>query len=573
MRRYLVFAATTVALFAQSGPSNLSFEEGHPGEAPVGWFGSTAGYAFKLTAENPKAGKYCAEIDFIGAEEPARSGNLMQSFDGTPYRGKRVRFRAAVKIAPESADDRAQLWFRADLPDGSVGFFENMQDRPIRVRDWQYFDITGNIDDDAKRINIGLMVFGKGKAWIDDVSFEVLGDVPGTPGFDVPPSAAFDKLTEAAKLWAYAKYFHTRVTAPGVDWDQAFMDAAPKILAASDDDAFMSALNGMLAPLHDPLTRAVNPGREKSDDRRVMVVRPGPKDVVVGLTSGDAQEFQRGRQSVIGALASARAVVFDVRGSRASVREFAGTFPIAADAVSPSTAKRVHFGYAPQIPGGYQGYRSVWQIADERVAKTQATSLRPVFVVNSDTIIPDIAVSLQDSGGCAILSEDAISDAQTFMGSRAKTGNLDVRVRTTEFEHADGTNGLTANVVLNKTGDAALEAAIEFARSGNWPAPLGRTRLSRPPAVFTEKTDAKPYRLSNFGCWRRQGSGESSIISILTNTCTARIGTRCSRSFCRGWPPSRMRGSITWLSPKWWHTYTIRIATCRAARSPRREVP
>jgi hypothetical protein len=45
---------------------------------------------------------------------------------------------------------------------------------------------------------------------------------------EIPASPAFDKLADAAKLWAYVKYFHTRVTMPDVDWDRAFMDAAPK---------------------------------------------------------------------------------------------------------------------------------------------------------------------------------------------------------------------------------------------------------------------------------------------------------------------------------------------------------
>ena len=42
-------------------------------------------------------------------------GNSMgQAFDGTPYRGKRVRFRAAVKVSVPEGDNRAQMWFRVD---------------------------------------------------------------------------------------------------------------------------------------------------------------------------------------------------------------------------------------------------------------------------------------------------------------------------------------------------------------------------------------------------------------------------------------------------------------------------
>ena len=103
----------------------------------------------------------------------------MQTFDAAAYRGKRVRFRAAVRLAAAGDDDRAQMWFRVDRTDGGMGFFDNMRDRPIRGVDWQYYDITGDVDSDAGRINIGLMLIGKGKAWIDDVSVDILGDNRG----------------------------------------------------------------------------------------------------------------------------------------------------------------------------------------------------------------------------------------------------------------------------------------------------------------------------------------------------------------------------------------------------------
>jgi C-terminal processing protease CtpA/Prc len=495
-RLALAFAFVSFAC-AQTGPRNLKFDEGQPGEVPIGWFSprTISGYSVKLIAENCKAGKHCAEIDFDGADKPAPFGNIMRSFDATEYRGKRVRFRAAVKVSAQPSGGRAQLWFRVDRQDHSMGFFDNMGDHPIHAMDWQYFDITGDIDADASRINIGMMLIGTGKAWIDDVSLDILGDTPVAPSYAVPADAAFDKLTEAAKLWVYVKYFHTRVTLPGVDWDQAFIDSVPKILEAKNDDDFATAVNAMLAPLHDPYTRAVNPAREKTDERNVPAVLPGPEGVVVvGLTTGDAKQFQEAVDSVRRQISSARAVIFDVRGSRSFNRNFR-IFPFATEAAFPSAIERIHSGYANQSSSGYQGYSSSWRIVDgEHLPKTASAGIRPVFLVNSSTIIPDIAVMLQDSGGCAIVSEDEISDAGTHMGGAPLTvGNLKVDVRTKEFDRVDGTSGLTANVVLHKTGDAALQAAIELARSGNFPQPTGRKPLLRPNAVFTEKAYPAPY--------------------------------------------------------------------------------
>ena len=61
------------------------------------------------------------------------------------------------------------------------GAFDNMDDRPIRTDDWQYFDIVGDVAENAKSMVVGLLVIGQCKAWIDDASLEVVAkDLPTT---------------------------------------------------------------------------------------------------------------------------------------------------------------------------------------------------------------------------------------------------------------------------------------------------------------------------------------------------------------------------------------------------------
>jgi hypothetical protein len=153
---------------APTAPVNLGFEAGHPGEPPSGWFvpqpSTAAGYKAELTAEGSKSGKYCAVISAKpDANVNAGFGNLMQQFDAAPYRGKMVRYRAAVRTQSAIGLGRAQLWMRIDRAGGVMGFFDNMQDRPIVSPEWKFYDITGTIDSDASLINIGLMLLGAGK--------------------------------------------------------------------------------------------------------------------------------------------------------------------------------------------------------------------------------------------------------------------------------------------------------------------------------------------------------------------------------------------------------------------------
>src|SRR5436190_278868 len=101
------------------GIINGGFEEQNSQGKPTGWLFplvlENAGYRVALQQDNPFAGKSCLLLDATAIEpSPGKFGNLMQSIDATPFRGKRVRFRAAVRTAELSAEGRAQLWFRVD---------------------------------------------------------------------------------------------------------------------------------------------------------------------------------------------------------------------------------------------------------------------------------------------------------------------------------------------------------------------------------------------------------------------------------------------------------------------------
>lgn len=130
-------------------------------------------------SEDAHQGEKSALVDTLQPREGSQRlfSNLMQSIDAESWRGKRVRFRAAVKTSDLEGDAAAQLWFRVDRPrdaDGKpqMGAFDNMQNRPIRDSQWKAYEIVLEIADDATRLVVGMFVLGKGRAWIDDVVLE-----------------------------------------------------------------------------------------------------------------------------------------------------------------------------------------------------------------------------------------------------------------------------------------------------------------------------------------------------------------------------------------------------------------
>lgn len=301
---------------------------------------------------------------------------------------------------------------------------------------------------------------------------------------------SYERLAEAAKLWALVKYIHPRATSPTVDWDRAFMDNAQSILHAADDTGFAAAVNKMLAALNDPMTRLV-PAMRPATARLVASRRPDGVTIVRFRPFGPRGATTR---PILEQLEGAGAVVFDLRDAPRAAELFPATLPLAAASTWPIYRVRYHSGYEPPVVSGSGGYRSSWVSFRPVEIPGSPNPIRPVFLVNSRTSIPLVALAAQASGAGAIVSEDALSDAQLPVAELAPfTKSLRARVRTREILYADGTTAIAANLVLNASGDEGLERAAELARAGAWPNAAARPQFTAPVANFAESIHDVPY--------------------------------------------------------------------------------
>lgn len=94
-------------------------------------------------------------------------GVFMTTLDIKAYANMEIRFSAMVKVNGK-ASDRGRLWVREDLEDGTVGYFENMDDRPIRNGEWKRYELSGKLHANPNKLAFGFMFDGSGKAYIDD---------------------------------------------------------------------------------------------------------------------------------------------------------------------------------------------------------------------------------------------------------------------------------------------------------------------------------------------------------------------------------------------------------------------
>ena len=49
-----------------------------------------------------------------------------------------------------------------------------MKDRPIKTSEWRFFEITGEVSDEAQWINFGIALTGEGSAWFDSFSLQIV---------------------------------------------------------------------------------------------------------------------------------------------------------------------------------------------------------------------------------------------------------------------------------------------------------------------------------------------------------------------------------------------------------------
>jgi C-terminal processing protease CtpA/Prc len=243
---------TPAFLFAQTGPINLNFEQGVIGQVPTGWYfgGTASGYSASLTNLNPLSGSMCAMIERRTTAAQGDYGYLSQGVSAAPFRGKQVRFRAAVRASVSGGGNQAQLWLRVDRPNGQMGFFDNMSNRPITSAEWGYYEINGVVAADASQIVLGIMLLGRGTAWMDDGSFEITAqpDPVLEPARSLTPGGLANVIA-FTRLLGYVRHFHPSEEAAATDWDRFAIEGMRAVESAGNTTELAGTLRTLFNPI------------------------------------------------------------------------------------------------------------------------------------------------------------------------------------------------------------------------------------------------------------------------------------------------------------------------------------
>ncbi|HEX4960649.1 MAG TPA: S41 family peptidase [Thermoanaerobaculia bacterium] len=246
----ILFLAPALVKPAEPPAATFDFEQGEVGQAPAGWTVSpqmAASYAIRLTDEKPQAGKLCAVLVSIGPLPTQGVGWALRSLDAAPYRGKRVRFRAQARVELGEHGQRGRLMLGSGRAAQSV--FEGTS-QPIRQNQWAAYEAVGDIPKDAKAVELGIALLGDGKAFLDSVSLEVIGEAGAgnEPARALTPRG-LENLTAFARLFGYVRYFHPSDEAAAADWEALALAGVQATEKAASSEELAQSLADFFRPV------------------------------------------------------------------------------------------------------------------------------------------------------------------------------------------------------------------------------------------------------------------------------------------------------------------------------------
>lgn len=107
------------------------------------------------------------------AQLPNDWGGFTQRVEARAFAGKKFKLEAAVKVQLIDTIAEAEIWVRVDKLNKKTGFFYNMQDKPIRSKDWKVVSISGKVDKDAEYFAFGGIFSKKGMFYFDDFKLSI----------------------------------------------------------------------------------------------------------------------------------------------------------------------------------------------------------------------------------------------------------------------------------------------------------------------------------------------------------------------------------------------------------------
>lgn len=246
----------------------LTFEYSDSEEGLPGW-GLTPGTFATLDRDVVYAGTASARIEHQSSSS-AEFSSIMDVID-EQYVGERIELRGVLR----TSDVQGWSGFWMGLSRGQESLeYANMAPEELNgSNDWQAFSIELPLNAQANQIKFGVILFGAGTIWADDLELLIDGvpiwdaqkaqgpldvdtEFDSGSGIDIesPSQHQVEKLALLGRVWGFLKYHHRAVTGGQHHWDyELFRVMGPYLQATSSEDSRQVLLNWIdrLGPVPD----------------------------------------------------------------------------------------------------------------------------------------------------------------------------------------------------------------------------------------------------------------------------------------------------------------------------------
>jgi C-terminal processing protease CtpA/Prc len=244
---------------AGQNPFNGNFEIIRNG-VPQGWdltYKNQNKYIVKLDSAISRQGRFSVSMEATSAE---RSGAIIYPIEER-FEGKSLILIGSLKTT-DVADGFAGLWIRTADAYGKTISYENMEEQTlIGTNDWKEYMIQVPYDgQEVANIDIGAVLAGKGKIWVDSIRlyvdekpisearlmkapfYKALADreLDANSGIDTVPvsKSNLKYLALLGELWGFLKYHHPAIANGDYNWDSELFRILPSVIVCDNDKDF-----------------------------------------------------------------------------------------------------------------------------------------------------------------------------------------------------------------------------------------------------------------------------------------------------------------------------------------------
>jgi hypothetical protein len=160
-------AATSTEAF------NLGFEKGTVGQLPQGWIKGwqTGTYETGIITNEKHGGNNALFIEQTGAVDVKSTVGITHTLQAK-YIGKQIELKAYLKF--QDVANLSGLMLRVTDAYGQQLQYKTLQVQKLNgTRDWQLYSVKTFLPPDAQLIQIGAVLNGPGKLWVDDLQLLV----------------------------------------------------------------------------------------------------------------------------------------------------------------------------------------------------------------------------------------------------------------------------------------------------------------------------------------------------------------------------------------------------------------